>query len=111
MLGVDVMREGLPFSPGTSFSSTRFSQYGESSRMEAGDGPRERNIDLEAGEQDPELLTTQDTMMLRSGGGPPVHQPDTPTNRKYAPTPGPVAGVKRQGFVQERVNNDGECFF
>ena len=79
--------------------------------MEAGDGPRERNIDLETGEQEPELLTnTRETRTeIRSLGGP----PDTPANyRMYAPTPGHGAGAGQiQGFGQERVNNDGECFF
>ena len=119
MLGADVLREGPPFSPGTSFSSTRFSQYGGSSRRtEAGDGPRERNIDLETGEQEPELLannTRETRMQIRSRGGPPVQPPDTPANhRMYAPTPGHGAGavaVQIQGFGQERANNDGECFF
>ena len=104
MLGADLLqRGGPPFSPGTSFSSTtRFSQYGGSSstRTEAEAGPR--NKDLETGEQEPDLRTTNTCEMRRLD--------DTQANN-YRTSPGHGAGAGQiQGFGQERVNNDGECF-
>ena len=106
MLGSDLLHRGGPpsFSTGTSFTSstTGFSQYGcsgrsFSTRTEAEAGPR--NKDLETGvEQDPD--PTQKNWEMRG------------LDDNYRTSPGRHGAGSRQlqGFGQERVNNDGECF-
>ena len=103
MLGADLLqRGGPPFSPGTSFSSnTRFSQYGggsSSTRTEAEAGPR--NKDLETGVEEESDPTPKNWEMRRQ------------LEDNYRTSPGRHGAGSRQlqGFGQERVNNDGECF-
>ena len=106
MLGSDLLHRGGPqsFSTSTSFNSsttTGFSPYGCSARsFSTKAGPRNKDLETGGGEE------SEPTP--KNGGEMRVRQLDD--NYRTSPGRHGACSLPLQGFGQERVNNDGECF-